>query len=169
MRSVLEDIGAAQTRSVTVLNKCDLLGADELRDALAAHPGAVAISARTGWGMRGLLYRIAREAAEGSVTMSVLVPYDKGLLMKMVHERCQVMRESYVQGGLMATVKADERMARTLAPYRVLSEGELECGAEGEKDGLVGDVDDERVPADEVERGDAQPARPGGVSALGPE
>ena len=37
--------------------------------------------------------------------------------------------------------------------------------------GLAVDVDvsAERVPADEVERGDAQPARPGGVSALGPE
>ena len=87
--------------------------------------------------------------------MSVLVPYDKGLLMKMVHERCQVMRESYVQGGLMATVKADERMARTLAPYEVLSDGELEGFAESEKDGLVDDVDDQGVPSDEVERGDA--------------
>ena len=39
--------------------------------------------------------------------------------MKMVHERCQVMRETYVQEGLLATVKADARMASTLEPYRV--------------------------------------------------
>lgn len=155
VRAVLEDIDASGVRSVVVLNKCDLLDQEGLREALAAHPDAVAISARTGWGARGLLYRIAREAAEGSVTMSVLVPYDKGLLMKMVHERCQVMRESYVQGGLMATVKADERMARTLAPYEVLSDGELEGFAESEKDGLVDDIDDQGVPSDEVERGDA--------------
>ena len=55
--------------------------------------------------------------------MTVLVPYDKGLLLKMVHERCQVIRESYVQEGLLATVRADARMAATLAPYSVEGEG----------------------------------------------
>ena len=105
-----------------VLNKSDLVDADALREALLAHPDAQAISAREGTGIRGLLYRIAQEAASGSVTMSVLVPYEKGLLMKMVHERCQVMRETYVQEGLLATVKADPRMASTLEPYRVEDE-----------------------------------------------
>ena len=51
--------------------------------------------------------------------MTVLVPYDKGLLMNMVHERCQVMSERYEQGGLLATVKASARMTQTLDPYRV--------------------------------------------------
>ena len=117
VRSVLAEIGADSIRSVTVLNKCDALSPEEVRQALASHPDAQVVSALEGTGMRGLLYRIAQEAAAGSVTMTVLVPYEKGLLMKMVHERCQVIRESYVQGGLLATVKADERMARTLAPY----------------------------------------------------
>ena len=119
VRSVLEEIGADAVRRVTVLNKCDLVGREDLEEALSAHPDAQVISAREGTGVRGLLYRIAREAAAGSVAMTVLVPYEKGLLMKMVHERCQVMRESYVQDGLLATVKADERMASTLAPYAV--------------------------------------------------
>ena len=52
----------------------------------------------------------------------MLVPYEKGLLMKMVHERCQVMRERYVQEGLLATVRADARMASTLGPYVVEDE-----------------------------------------------
>ena len=120
--SVLADIGADSIRRVTVLNKCDLVDADALREATLAHPDAQVVSAREGTGVRGLLYRIAREASSGSKTMSVLVPYEKGLLMKMVHERCQVMRETYVQQGLLATVKADARMASTLEPYRV--EGE---------------------------------------------
>ena len=56
----------------------------------------------------------------------MLVPYEKGLLMKMVHERCQVMRERYVQEGLLATVRADARMASTLGPYVVEDEAERE-------------------------------------------
>ena len=119
VRSVLEEIGADQIRCVEVLNKCDLLDAEELREARAAHPDAQFVSALSGEGMRGLLYRVAQEASADSVSMTVLVPYEKGLLMRMVHERCQVMRESYVQDGLLATVRADARMASTLAPYVV--------------------------------------------------
>ena len=61
---------------------------------------------------------------EGSVSLTVLVPYEKGLLMKMVHERCQVLRERYVQEGLLATVRADARMAATLEPYVVPDDDE---------------------------------------------
>lgn len=119
VRAVLEEIGASDVRCVEVLNKSDLLVEPELRAAMAAHPNAQVVSALDGSGVRGLLYRIAREAGEGSVSLTVLVPYEKGLLMKMVHERCQVMRESYVQEGLLATVRADARMAATLERYVV--------------------------------------------------
>ncbi len=149
VRSVLAEIGASEIRCVTVLNKADLLDELQLRDAAAAHPDAQVISAREGTGVRGLLYRVAREAAAGSVTMSVLVPYEKGLLMRMVHERCQVMRETYVQEGLLATVKADARMARTLAPYEASGPAAQQQGTDGENDGLVQDVDDKGVPSDE--------------------
>ncbi|MBM6775281.1 GTPase HflX [Olsenella profusa] len=149
VRSVLADIDAAEIRCVTVLNKADLLDEEELRAATLAHPDAQVISAREGTGIRGLLYRVAREAASGSVTVTVLVPYEKGLLMKMVHERCQVMRERYVQEGLLATVKADERMARTLAPYAVGGQESGEEHGEGQQDGLVDHVDHEGVAPDE--------------------
>ena len=119
VRAVLEEIGASDVRCVEVLNKSDLLDEPELRAAMSAHPNAQVVSALDGSGVRGLLYRIAREAGEGSVSLTVLVPYEKGLLMKMVHERCQVMRESYVQEGLLATVRADARMAATLERYVV--------------------------------------------------
>ena len=119
VRLVLEEIGAADIPCVEVLNKCDLVDPSELHAIAAAHPDAQVVSALDGSGLRGLLYRIAQEASRGSVSMSVLVPYEKGLLMKMVHERCQVMHERYVQEGLLATVRADARMASTLGPYVV--------------------------------------------------
>ncbi len=122
VRSVLEEIGAGELRCVEVLNKVDLLDEGALREAVAAHPDAQLVSAASGTGIRGLLYRIAKEASQGSVSLTVLVPYEKGLLMKMVHERCQVMRERYVQEGLLATVRADARMASTLGPYVVEDE-----------------------------------------------
>ncbi len=149
VRSVLRDIDASEIRCVTVLNKCDLLDEEEKRAAMLAHPDAQPISALDGQGIRALLYRIAQEAASGSVTITVLVPYEKGLLMKMVHERCQVMRESFVQQGLLATVKADRRMAATLEPYRVDEGGLEECPGDEQQDGLVDNIDEQGVPSHE--------------------
>lgn len=119
VRGILSEIAADQIRQVMVLNKCDLLDEDQMAERLSAHPDAVQVSAMEGTGVAGLLYAISSVASEGDVSMTVLVPYEKGLLLKMVHERCQVMRERYVQGGLLATVKASARMSATLAPYEV--------------------------------------------------
>lgn len=123
VRGILSEIGAEQIRQVMVLNKCDLLDEDQMAERLSAHPDAVQVSAIEGTGVAGLLYAISSVASEGDVSMTVLVPYEKGLLLKMVHERCQVMRERYVQGGLLATVKASARMSATLAPYEIDEEG----------------------------------------------
>ena len=49
----------------------------------------------------------------------------------MCHERCQVIRERYVDGGLLATLKASERMRATLEPYRV--DDDLESNAAQKK------------------------------------
>ena len=122
--AILKDIESETIRRVLVLNKSDLLSSDERHALLLAHPDAVLISAQEGRGIDSLLYRIGREASAGYESMTVLVPYEKGLLLKMVHERCQVMRERYMDNGLLATIKASERMRSTLAPYRVDDEAE---------------------------------------------
>ena len=62
VQTVLEEIGANQIPSVLVLNKCDLISAEELTSLQARHPDAGTISAREGTGLAGLLYRVAREA-----------------------------------------------------------------------------------------------------------
>jgi GTP-binding protein HflX len=122
VRDVLKEIEANEIPSVVVFNKCDLLDEAQRTHLSALQADAVLVSALTGFGVRSLLYRVAQEASRGDTTMTVLVPYGKGLLMKMVHERCQVLSERYVQDGLMATVKASKRMSETLAPYQCQEE-----------------------------------------------
>ena len=115
----LAEIDATEIPRALVLNKADALAAEDLESLRASHPEAQVISALTGAGLGALRHRIASEASLGDVTITVLIPYGKGQLMTMVHERCQVIRETYREGGLMATAKASERMAMTLAPYRL--------------------------------------------------
>lgn len=117
VEGILSQIGASGIRRVLVFNKCDLLAPDELSELRGSEPRAVFVSAATGSGLAGLLHRIANEASVGDVTLTARIPYEKGMLVKMVHERCQVIREQYEDGGLLVTCKASERMAATLAPY----------------------------------------------------
>lgn len=117
VRDVLRQIGADSVRSLVVYNKCDLLEADELASARLRDPEAEFISALSGDGIASLLHRIAREAAADDVTMSLLLPYDKGTLLNLVHERCQVIRESYVGEGLQVTARVPRRLAKSLETY----------------------------------------------------
>ena len=119
VEDILAQIGASDIRRVLVFNKCDLLDEESLSGLRAQNPFAVFVSAENGTGLSGLLHRIASEASAGDVTLTALVPYEKGMLVKMVHERCQVIREQYQENGLLVTLKAGERMAATLRPYEV--------------------------------------------------
>ena len=149
VQNVLQEIGAADIQRCIVFNKCDSID-DATRAMLERdYPHAQFISALEGKGLRGLLHRIAREASEGDTTMTVLIPYGKGLLIKMLHERCQLIHEQYGEQGIVATVRASERMAKTLAPYRY--EQEL---AHSQQDGLMEHVDGQGMPADELEWAD---------------
>lgn len=116
---ILEQIGAGQIRRVVVFNKADEVDAARRNELEASCPGCVLVSALTGSGLSGLLHRIATEASEGGVTLTALIPYEKGMLARMAHERCQVIREQYLDGGMLVTVKASRRMASTLSPYIV--------------------------------------------------
>lgn len=117
--SILEQIGAGDVRRVLVFNKVDLLTDEERESLVVECPDSVMASAVTGYGLSGLLHRVALEASRGDRTLTACIPYQKGLLIKMAHERCQVVREHYEEAGLVVTVKASERMAATLAPYEV--------------------------------------------------
>lgn len=119
VNEILDQIGAKDIRRVLVFNKCDLLGPDDLSSLRAYHSDAVFVSAEEETGLAALLHRIAEEASAGDTTLTALIPYEKGILMKMVHERCQVIREQYQGGGLLVTARVSARMAATLAPYQV--------------------------------------------------
>ncbi|MBQ6491282.1 MAG: GTPase HflX, partial [Atopobiaceae bacterium] len=88
-------------------------------DLALRYPEASFVSALEGRGTASLLHRIAEEAARDNVTITALIPYSKGILTKMVHERCQVVRETYREDGLLVTASVPQRVAAALEPYRV--------------------------------------------------
>lgn len=114
---ILKQIDAGAIPKVIVFNKTDLLDDAQLTELRQTNTGAEFISAENHTGLDALMHRIALEASRGDTVVTALIPYEKGILIKMVHERCQVIREQYVEGGLQVTCKASNRMAATLEPY----------------------------------------------------
>ena len=115
VREILAQIGAGDIRQIVVCNKIDLVPAAD-RETLSS-PEVAAVSAKTGEGLRELLFRISASAASDDVMMSLTIPYESGSLVQIVHERCQVVRESYSEEGLQVSARVPRRLAPGLEPY----------------------------------------------------
>jgi len=114
---VLGEIGVAAKPQLVVYNKADLLSAAD-RDALAAkHPSAVLVSAVRGEGLDELRERIASEAARGSRTLTLMVPYDHGEIVGMAHEQAQVIAEEHTGEGTRVTARVPVELVSRFAAW----------------------------------------------------
>ncbi len=114
---VLEEVGATGLPSLLVFNKVDALESEE-RDRLAArHPDAVFVSALTGEGVETLLERLSREATRGGRTLTALVPYTRGDLVQLAHERAHVVSEHHTGEGTRLVVQASSEVASRLSEF----------------------------------------------------
>ena len=99
VEETLAQIGAGDVPCERVYNKCDRLDADELAALAGAEPDAVFASALTGEGIATLTARIAREAAARDEAIEVVIPYSRGDLTSLAHERCRIISEEYREDG----------------------------------------------------------------------
>jgi GTP-binding protein HflX len=92
---VLEDLGILEHPTLMVFNKIDRSDEKGVHRALAGHPGAVAISARSGEGLDGLLDALLKETIRGQVTVEVSIPQDRPDLANVAHELGKITDRSY--------------------------------------------------------------------------
>jgi GTP-binding protein HflX len=122
---VLNEIGAGDTPRLIVLNKVDLLGAEDPPPEVAAHriaPGVrwVAVSARTGAGHSELL-----AAVDDMLQMDATVrarfrfpPLEIGR-SHLLHTHARVIAESFDEGGCLIEADTPESIRRQLSDYQV--------------------------------------------------
>ncbi|WP_297630561.1 GTPase HflX [uncultured Slackia sp.] len=124
MRAVedtLEQIDAQGISRILVFNKIDLVE-PSVRAALSArYPSAVLVSAETGEGTDSLIEAIGRAASASEKVMEVLVPYSRGDVVSIAHERCTVLAESYGERGMVLTVRVPNDLTALFEGY-VLSD-----------------------------------------------
>lgn len=116
---VLQEIGAHRKPKLIVVNKIDRMDDDQRTVLDRRLRDAVYVSAATGDGIESLLERIAREAASGSITMSVLLPYTRGDLVQVAHERAAIVSEEHTPEGTRLLVRVPAELAARLDEFRV--------------------------------------------------
>ncbi|TLM97979.1 MAG: GTPase HflX, partial [Actinobacteria bacterium] len=97
VREVLAEIDAHTKRSVIVFNKADTIDDLERAQLQRRYPEAAFVSAKEGDGLDALIARIAAEAAQGSITLELLVPYTRGDVVRFAHERTQILAEEHTE------------------------------------------------------------------------
>ncbi len=101
VEQVLEEIGAGGLPVVVALNKADLVASDlqlALRGASASLP-TVRVSALTGSGIDELLRCISEQLVRRFDALDVLIPYDRGDLVALLHQFGTIEYEGYEEGG----------------------------------------------------------------------
>jgi GTPase len=101
VEQVLEEIGAAGCPMIIALNKVDLLPAEAAADlnGMAAMLPSARVSALTGTGIDDLLHCISAALQAQFVALDVLLPYDRGDLVALLHKYGTIEYESYEEGG----------------------------------------------------------------------
>lgn len=127
---VLNEIGAAETPQIVVLNKADLmkdrpadsgLGARIMGETQERSPRAiVAVSARTGEGISNLLDAIDQALPLDPVTeVRFLLPPGDGASLHLLKERAAVKSIRYTERGCEVEASAPESVRRRLEAYLI--------------------------------------------------
>jgi len=119
VRETLQEIGAHELPELLVLNKVDIADRVALQRLRALYPGAVAVSAAKGAGLDELRERLETILILASVDFDILVPFDRGDLVSLVHRVGEVLSESHEPEGTRIKGRVPSRYAESVAGFRV--------------------------------------------------
>jgi GTP-binding protein HflX len=114
VREVITEIGGADIPEIIAINKVDTADPDVVMDILRREKNSFAFSARTGFGIDGLIRAIEKSLPHPNVEINALIPYDRGDLVSAVHERCEILSEEYVETGTQMRALVDGGLAKAI-------------------------------------------------------
>jgi GTPase len=115
---VLSELEATDQPMVTALNKMDQLpGAEDIDLSEAGLPNSVPISALTGHGITELLERLERVLDEGMSLIDVLLPYGRGDLLALAHQKGMILSEGHDENGTKLVARVPVALRPHFEPY----------------------------------------------------
>lgn len=116
VNEVLQELGTSGRPQLIAYNKTDLLPSYE-SERLAGLPGAVAISAAAHVALDTLLERIAVIAAQSGTAMTVLIPYERGEMVRLAHDSAHVLSEEHTAEGTLMTLVSPPEIAGRFSEF----------------------------------------------------
>jgi GTP-binding protein HflX len=120
----LAELGVVDRPIVVALNKIDRLPQPVAAlDCLDEFPDSVAVSAREGTGLDTLLVRVEELLAAEMVQVVVQIPYERGDLAALFHERGTVLTMTHDGQGTALEGYLPRRWLEQFRPYVVQASG----------------------------------------------
>ncbi|MEJ5310245.1 MAG: GTPase HflX [Anaerolineae bacterium] len=117
--ATLKEIQAGDIPMINVLNKIDRLADPEAACAALCHlEDSVAVSALTGMGLDKLLSHIEEVLESEMVRVDVVIPFDRGELVGLFHERGLIDKEEYRETGTRIVGRLPEVLALQFEAFR---------------------------------------------------
>jgi GTP-binding protein HflX len=114
VREVITEIGGGEIPEIIAINKIDAADPDVVMEILRKEKNSFAFSARTGFGIDGLVRAIEKSLPHPNVEINALIPYDRGDLVSAVHERGEILSEEYVETGTQMRALVDGGLAKAI-------------------------------------------------------
>jgi GTP-binding protein HflX len=117
VRHVIGDVDAHHLPELVAINKSDLLDDDARLLLRGLAPQAVFVSAKTGEGIDELRARIAELLPNPDVELTVVVPYHRGDLVSLLHERGRIIDTAYEENGTRVLCFAPPEIATLVEQF----------------------------------------------------
>jgi len=117
VHAVMHEIDADDLPELVVVNKIDAAEPETVAGLLAAHPGAVAVSARTGEGIDTLLDAIGARLRALIPIYELLIPYERGDLLAAIHRDGEVLVAVHGDEGTRVRARLPGAVASRVAEF----------------------------------------------------
>ena len=114
VREVINEIGGSEIPEIIAINKVDAADPEVVMEILRKEKNSFAFSARTGFGIEGLVRAIEKSLPHPNVEINALSPYERGDLVSAVHERGEILSEEYVETGTQMRALVDGGLAKAI-------------------------------------------------------
>ncbi|TFD33868.1 GTPase HflX [Cryobacterium sp. TMT1-19] len=119
VREVIAEVGAREIPEVVVFNKSDLISDDDGLVLRGLWPKGIFVSARTGEGIQELLATISDLLPRPSIRLELLIPYERGDLIAVLHDQGTVLSTEYAETGTRVTALVTDEIRALFEPFAV--------------------------------------------------
>ena len=117
VRDVIGEVGARDIPEIVVFNKSDLISEDDRLVLRGLEPKAIFVSARSGEGVEELLETIAALLPTPGIELDLLIPYERGDLITVLHDQGRVLSTEYAESGTKVRALVTPEIQPQFAPF----------------------------------------------------